>query len=143
MRSGLKTKQINSLDMLHKTKIGVCMDEGVAYLLEEKNDENVITIIEAEDFDDLNSESIKPAKRKRPQKDNPFIKKVFEIIKDFDKVSLFGPAQARNQLMSRIRAHKLLDIEIQNNPFVEDTLTEKQKIDFINRYFEETKINTA
>ena len=109
--------------MLHKTKIGVCMDYAVAYLLEEKNHEKVITIIEAD-------EEPKAAPHKRHQE---FFKKVYDLIKDFDKVALFGPAAVKRELLSRIKAGKL-PIEIQNNP-IEDNVTETQKFDFINEYF--------
>jgi hypothetical protein len=118
-------------DMLHKTKIGVCMDAGIAYLLEEKNDENVITIIEAEQ-DKPAAEDSKYKTRVRNEK--AFYKKVFDFVKDFDKVALFGPAKIKNELINRIRANEFLKIEIQNNP-IEDKITENQKIDFINQYF--------
>ncbi len=117
--------------MLHKTKIGVCMDNTVAYLLEQKNHERVITIIEANEDEDLDLDHT-PAQPTR--KDHKFFKKVFEMIKDFDKVSLFGPAAAKRELLNRIRANKLFHIEIQNNP-IEDNVTENQKIEFINEYF--------
>ena len=104
--------------MLHKTKIGVCLDHSVAYLLEDKNDEHVITIIEADET----------------EKKNNFYRKVFEIVKDFDKVALFGPESVKNELIHRIVENKLLNIEIQNNP-IEERITENQKIEFINQYF--------
>lgn len=112
--------------MLHKTKIGVCMDYKVAYLLEEKNHEKVITIIEADEEEASTN----------PNRKQDFFKKVYEMIKDFDKVALFGPAQVKRELMNRIRASKH-PIEIQNNP-IEDNVTENQKIDFINEYFSTT-----
>ncbi len=106
------------------------MDNSVAYLLEEKNHERVITIIEADDDDDLTMDPMAHPARK----DHKFFKKVFDMVKDFDKVSLFGPASAKRELLNRIRANKLFHIEIQNNP-IEDNVTETQKIDFINEYF--------
>ena len=104
--------------MLQKRKIGVCFDNGVAYLLESKNDENIITVIEDDDQD----------------KKHTFFRKVFNAIKDFDKIALFGPAYAKNEMVFRIKKDKLTDIEIVSYP-VEDKITENHKIDFIQEYF--------
>lgn len=108
--------------MLHKNKIGVCLDKHVAYLLEEKNHEKVITIIEAD-------ETIKNSALQNKE----FIKKVYEVVKDFQKVSLFGPATIKKDFLQRVKAGRL-PIEIQNNP-IEENLTEAHKFDFINEYF--------
>jgi len=100
------------------------MDDGIAYLLEEKNDENVITIIEAEHSID----------ETHIRNEKSFYKKIFELIKDFDKIALFGPVKVKNELINYIKSNKLLQIEIQNNP-IENKITENQRIDFINEYF--------
>jgi hypothetical protein len=116
--------------MLHKNEIGVCVDESVAYLLEEKNDENLITIIRADEI----GEEKGTLRQKRRQKKLAFYRKVFELIQDFDKVSLFGSAAAKNEIIKQIRANKLRNIQIQHDtPGAE--ITENQKIDFISRYF--------
>ncbi len=115
--------------MPYKNEIGVCVDYGVAYLLEEKNDENLITIIKADDID------IAAAGEKPMRKDHAFFKKIFDTVRDYDKISLFGPASAKNEILQRIRANKLSHIKIKNNP-VEEKITENQRIDFINGYFD-------
>jgi hypothetical protein len=124
--------------MIHKTKIGVCVDDGVAYLLEEKNDEKVITIIDAdEETTNDNIEEIEDTtiiQTPYMKKKQAFYYRVFEIIKNFDNISLFGTASAKRELMTRIRAHKLNHIEIENNP-LEEKITENHKIEFINQYF--------
>lgn len=116
--------------MLHKHKIGVCVDEAVAYLLEEKNDEHLITIIKADELED-DADAIKPTKH---QKDHAFYKRVFDMIQDFDKICLFGPEKARNEIIRRIRAKKLNHILVLGNS-AEGKVTENQKIDFINGFF--------
>jgi hypothetical protein len=124
--------------MIHKTKIGVCVDDGVAYLLEEKNDEKVITIIDADEETNIDIveelEDTTIVQTPYMKKKQAFYYRVFEIIKNFDNISLFGTASAKREIMSRIRAHKLNHIEIQNNP-LEDKITENHKIEFINQYF--------
>ena len=122
--------------MLNKTKIGVCMDYSVAYLLEEKNDERVITIIEADIASASDVLSAEIVSQTNPNgKNHGFYKKVFEMVKNFDRISLYGPTPVRNEILSRIRANKLLNIEILSKT-VDGKITENQKIDFINAYFE-------
>lgn len=118
--------------MLHKTKIGVCMDYSIAYLLEEKNEEKVITIIEAESEETVADSAVD---KKKHIKDHAFFKKVFDMIKDFDKVALFGPEAAKRELLNRIMARKDLHIEVLNKKS-DERITEMQKIRFINDYFE-------
>lgn len=108
---------------MNKNEIGVCIDEGVAYILEEKKDENLITIIKADE----------PDTETRQAKDRSFYKKVIEQIQDFEIISLFATSKARNEIVRRIRAKKLDHIVVQKN--ATETVTENQKIDFINGYF--------
>lgn len=123
--------------MLHKNEIGVCVDKDIAYLLEEKNDENLITIIKADDPGDSepakHTDGLRP--KKRPRK-NDFYRKVFEMIRDFDKVSLFGPASAKKEIIRLLAANQVSKIAIEESED-EEEVTENQKIDFINRYFDE------
>ncbi|RZJ35403.1 MAG: hypothetical protein EOO51_05845 [Flavobacterium sp.] len=122
--------------MLHKTKIGVCIDDSVAYLLEEKNEQNVITIIQAGENDPATkflSDEDEPLGDKQSQR-HIFFKRIFDAVRDFDKIAFLGPANARKEIMNRIRANKLLHIEFQNIP-ESDKITESQKIEFISNYF--------
>ncbi len=114
--------------MLHKSKIGVYLDEKIAYLLERKNEEKVITIIEAEDDED------RSLPNKRNRKNHAFFKKVFELVRDFDRVFLYGPEGAKRELLNRIRAERGLQIEILNGNR-EDKVTDVQKYQFITEYF--------
>ncbi|MBF0695553.1 MAG: hypothetical protein IR153_10915 [Flavobacterium sp.] len=123
--------------MIHKTKIGVCVDEGIAYLLEEKNDEKVITIIDADEEiasnrdDEFEDTVVMSPYMRRKQS---FYHRIFESIKNFDTISLFGTPSAKRELLLRIRANNLNEVEIVNNP-LEEKITENHKIEFINRYF--------
>lgn len=124
--------------MLHKNEIGVCVDKDIAYLLEEKNDENLITIIKADDPIDSElakqtDDGLRPKKRLRK---NDFYRRVFEMIRDFDKVSLFGPTSAKKEMIRLLNASQVSKISIEENED-EEEVTENQKIDFINRYFNE------
>src|SRR6476620_3106561 len=121
--------------MLHKSKIGVCLDYSIAYLLEEKNEEKVITIIESDEEEAIQPNADDSNQLRKRRKNQAYFKQVFEIVKDFDKVLLFGPASVKKELVNRIKAHKLFNIEILNNSN-KDQVTESEKIEFINNYFE-------
>ena len=118
--------------MLHKTKIGVCLDHSIAYLLEEKNEEKVITIIQSEA---AAQNEIEASEIQEGTRDTSFYKKVYDIVRDFDKVSLFGTETAKKELIGRLKADRLYNIEILN-PRRTSSITENQKIRFINEYFE-------
>lgn len=115
--------------MLSKTKIGVCIDYEIAYLLEEKNDENLITIIEAKPLNESNAHGIS-----KKTKNQNFYKNIVDVVKNFEEVVLFGPDYLKNQIIVRIKANNTLHIEIQSNA-AEDDITESKKIQFINDYF--------
>ena len=116
--------------MLYKHEIGVCVDEAVAYLLEERNDENLITIIKADESEETDSTQ----SGKHQRKDHVYYKKVFDMIQDFDKVLLFGPTKSKNEIIRRIRAKKLNHILVQNNN-PEGNVTQNEKFEFINGFF--------
>jgi hypothetical protein len=112
--------------MLHKHEIGVCLDEDVAYLLEEKHDENLITIIHAD-------EDPYQKKTRTKHKRQAFFKKIFELIRDFDKVSLCGPATLKSEIKKLFKDNSVREVQIKESDSEE--VTESQKLDFINHYF--------
>jgi NAD(P)H-flavin reductase len=115
--------------MLHKNEIGVCLDEDVAYLLEEKYDENLITIIHADD-----DQGKKPARNKSRNRKQAFLKKIFELIRDFDKVSLCGPTTVKTEIKKLFKDNSVKEVQI--NESEGEEITESQKLDFINHYFD-------
>lgn len=116
---------------IKKTRIGVCLDHRIAFLLEEKNDENLITIIRA---DEEGVGQSKPVTRRRRTKE--FVQKVYELVKSYDRVSLFGTETARLELTRRIRNGKRKDIEVNNIPAGKGN-AEEQRINFINSFFQD------
>jgi len=117
------------LVMLHKYEIGVCLDEDVAYLLEEKFDEHLITIIHADD--ETEPEAVKTKSRSRKQR---FLRRIFEMIRDFDKISLCGPAAVKSEIKKLFKENSLRAVQIDESEA--DEVTESQKLEFINAYFQ-------
>jgi hypothetical protein len=107
----------------HKEQIGVCMDDHVAFLLQQQRDENVITIISSEEMQE-------ECKRK----DHTFYKKVFEALRDFEAVHLFGPKAAKDEIVRRIKSEKLSNIKVVNGS-ADEKMNDKGKIAFINNFF--------
>ncbi len=121
--------------MLEKTKIGVCIDYRVAYLLEEKNDEKVITIIEADVAsagDEINADAVSQVNP--TGKNHGFYNKVSDLIMGFDQVSLLAPDSVKNEILKRIKGNSALKMDIQNED-IAGKISENQKIEFINTYF--------
>lgn len=103
--------------MFEKTKIGVCIDYRVAYLLEEKNDEKVITIIEADvasAADEINADAVSQVNP--TGKNHGFYNKVSDLIMGFDQVSLLAPDPVKNELLKRIKSNGIREVDIQNKP---------------------------
>lgn len=121
--------------MLHKHEIGVCVDGNVAYLLEDKNDEHLITILHA----DAVVSDDKSLRAKRKIWKLAFYRKVFEMIRDFDKISLCGTAAAKEEIKKLFKTNSLKQVLIEDDMAAETS--ESQAIDFINRYFKSKNKN--
>lgn len=118
---------------LTKTKVGVYLDYSIAFLLEQKDDENLITIIRASDMEP-GDESGKPVTRHRRNRE--FVRKVFDLVKSYDRISIFGNQSAQNALIRQLEGIKDSDIEIIGLPPAKGK-AEQQRIDFINNYFKD------
>ena len=115
-----------------KSKIGVYLEYSIAFLLERKDDENLITIIRATE-DDV-PEAPPPITRHR--KNREFVRKVADHVKSYDSISLTGNQSAQKALMREIADGKDHPIEVRALPPKRGN-TEQQRIDFINSYFKD------
>ena len=103
-----------------KDNIGVCLNDQMAFVLERRSDENLITVISAEDQSKPNL--------------NAYYKKVFDSLRDFRHIRLFGPKKSTNEIERRIKAHKL-DFTTILDAHPEETPAQDKRIDFSNEYF--------
>ncbi|HRN99133.1 MAG TPA: hypothetical protein PLA69_07465 [Flavobacterium sp.] len=118
---------------LTKTKIGVYLDYSIAFLLEQKDDENLITIIRASDMETAEAQ-VKPLTRHRRNRE--FIRKIFDLVKSYDRISIFGKQSAQSALIRQLEAIKDSEIEIVSLPPAKGK-ADQQRIDFINNYFKD------
>ena len=126
-------------------KIGIWMDHANAHLIEftdEVKPTQTITL----DFDNQDKEetlqrSESEMHNKQQQKQLTFYKKLGANIRDFGEVVLFGPTEAKTELLNLLRKDHLFDnikIEVLNA----DKLSEKQQYEFVNEYFKKFEVKT-
>jgi hypothetical protein len=118
-------------------KLGIWMDHSNAYLMELANDIVVqrvvseLTNIDTE-FNFYKGEKLVHKKEQHLQ--ISYYKKIGDIIKKYQDVVLFGPTDAKNELLNLIKTDHLFEdikIEIKNS----DKMTEDQMKTFVRDYF--------
>jgi anaerobic ribonucleoside-triphosphate reductase len=119
-------------------KLGIWMDHSIAYLMEFTANPFEIKTIESK-FTHLKkmeafakSESLMHLKEKQQQRS--YYKKLSEVIKDYKRVLLFGPTNAKMELfdiLSEDERFVKIKIEIKET----DKMTANQKDAFVKSYF--------
>lgn len=119
-------------------KLGIWMDHSIAHLMEFTSKHFEIETIESNLTTDLQHESIVKNKNLTPKKETKqlfdYYKKIAEAIKNYKRVILFGPTDAKIELfdlLSEDERFLKIKIEIKNT----DKMTENQKHDFVREYF--------
>jgi hypothetical protein len=118
-------------------KLGIYMDHSNAYLIELANDKSVQRVVsesqnnEAE-FDIYKGEKLIHKKEQHLQLS--YYKKIGDIIKEYQDVVLFGPTDAKNELLNQIKTdHLFADIKIMVKN--SDKMMEDQMQTFVRDYF--------
>ena len=119
-------------------QLGIWMDHSNAYLMEFKNDIIVHRIVSEltnhdEEFNFYKGEKLIHKKEQHLQLS--YYKKIGDIIKKYQNVVLFGPTDAKNELLNLIKTDHLFEnikIEVRNS----DKMTEEQMQTFVRNYFE-------
>ena len=123
---------------MEKRQIGIWMDHSFAFLMALENDRVVENIIELEvsqheaDYDSGKNEKLEYNKGQQLQSN--YYKKLIAVIKTYQEVVLFGPTDAKNELLNLLKAEPLLrniKIEIRHS----DKMTAIQMHDFVRTYF--------
>lgn len=116
--------------MKTKNKLGIWMNHSIAHLMESSSNALEVQTIESKFTQQkkiqalAKSESFMLAKEK--QELSSYYKKISEIIKDYKRVILFGPTNAKVELfdiLSEDERFMKIKIEIKNT----DTMTASQK----------------
>ena len=119
-------------------QMGIWMDHSNAFLMELADNTIVENIIVSEFTQKAKEKSLekseKFANNKEQHQQSGYYKKISEIIRNYQEVVLFGPTDAKNELLNLLKADHLFDhikIEVKNS----DKMTAVQMQDFVKEYF--------
>jgi len=119
-------------------QLGIWMDHSNAYLMDMTDDTIVTNKVVSElsnpeaEFNFYKGEKLIHKKEHHLQLS--YYKKIGDIIKKYQEVVLFGPTDAKSELLNLIKTDHLFEeikIEIKNS----DTMTESQMHAFVREYF--------
>ncbi|MDP2338714.1 MAG: hypothetical protein Q8N05_20145 [Bacteroidota bacterium] len=124
--------------MKSKKQLGIWMDHSVAHLLDLNNSLEKNTIVSQSNFEvkteDLKLDESLMQNREQNQLTDYF-KQLSEVIKDYDEVLLFGPTNAKAELVNTLKDDRHFDkvkIEVKSA----DKMTENQRHAFVKEHFD-------
>jgi len=119
-------------------RLGIWMDHSNAYLMELTNDiiltKKVVSELSDNEADFNFYKGEKLVNKKEQHLQLSYYRKIGDIIKNYQDVVLFGPTDAKNELLNLIKTdHLFEDIKIEVK--TSDKMTEEQMQTFIREYF--------
>jgi len=122
-----------------KTKcIGIWMDHASAHLMELTSADMETKIIESKFTHEEKKETLhkgeKAAHHKEQHEELAYYKEIAAAVKNYEEVLLFGPTEAKVELLNMLKAdHHFdkIDIELKNT----DKMTKNQEHAFVREYF--------
>jgi len=125
--------------MKSKKLLGIWMDHSFAHLTEINNDTIETKIVESKPEVQVNKEDLyykdeSHMLNKEQGLLSAYYKKLGDIIMDYEEVILFGPTDAKNELLNLLKDNHLFD-KIKIEAKSADKMTENQQHDFIKAYF--------
>lgn len=129
---------INKITMNTERKIGIWMDHSTANLMEFTPDPIETTTLDVafthQEKEDSPGRSEQLMHNKEQQQQGEFYKKIGDAIQHYDAVLLFGPTNAKTELLHTLRAdHRFGKIRIDVQPA--DKMTENQQHAFVKKHF--------
>ena len=119
-------------------QLGIWMDHSIAHLMDLTNGAIVQSIIVSEfTHDDKKFGLMKDEKHmhiKKQHMQSGYYKKLSDAIIKYQEVVLFGPTEAKNELLNLLKTHHLFEnikIEVKHA----DKMTENQMHAFVKEYF--------
>src|ERR1035437_5527510 len=121
-----------------KRQMRIWMDHSIAFLMAVENEKIVETIVELEvsklevDYDSGKNEKLEYNKGQQFQSN--FYKKIIDSIKNYHDVILFGPTEAKNEILNILKGdHQFekINIKVQHS----DKMTAFQMHEFVIAYF--------
>jgi hypothetical protein len=124
-------------------KLGIWMDHSIAYLMEFTSNPHKIKTIKSKFTHHKKQEALSKSEslmhNKEQQQLSSYYKKLGEVIKNYKRIILFGPTNAKVELfdvLSEDEQFSKIKIEIKDT----DKMTENQKSSFVTDYFSKDKL---
>ncbi len=123
--------------MTTEKKLGIWMDHASAHLME-YNDQIITNIVVSESTHSEREKTLQKGENimhnKEQQQESAYYKTLGESIKNYDDVLLFGPTNAKVELLNILKAdHHFSKIKIEIMPA--EKMTENQAQAFVRAYF--------
>ncbi len=125
---------------MKKTRLlGVWMDHSSAHAMTYVNDSIISEVIESaftsQDREETLNRNENVMHNKEQQQQGSYYKRIGEVIKNYEKVVVFGPTTAKNELANFLKEDHHFDaIEIEVKPA--DKMSEHQMHTFVKGYFD-------
>lgn len=123
-------------------RLGICMDHSDAHLMVFNTDTIELNTIESTFTHQIKEETLQKSEHvmhnKEQHHQSAYYKELSEMIKDYDEVILFGPTNAKAELLNILSADRHFDnikIEVEQT----DKLTENQQHAYVKDYFSKNK----
>jgi hypothetical protein len=127
-----------NIKMKNTKKLGIWMDHSNAYLMELKNGAIVTDTIKSEFAQQDNGYDMKYHEKsyhnKEQQQQSDYYKKLRDSIRNYQEVVLFGPTDAKAELLNQLKENHLFD-KIKIEVHQSDQMTESQRHNFVMEYF--------
>ena len=124
--------------MTTQKKLGIWMDHSNAHIMEFIKTAVETGTVESEFTHEIKEHALGKSEHvmhnKEQQQQSEYYKKLGEKIKDYDEVILFGPTDAKVELLNTLKEDHHFDkikIEVQST----DKMTEAQQHAFVKQYF--------
>lgn len=126
--------------MKSKKQLGIWMDHSTAILFESNvnSTENKIIVAQVGEQDEaLNTRDETLIQNKEQNELSGFFNRLSEVIINYDEVLLYGPTNAKTELVNILKSdHHFDEIKIEVKPA--DKMTENQQHAFVNEHFNTT-----
>ena len=123
--------------MKSKKQLGIWMDHSVAHLfgLNVDSTENKTILAQVGEQDEaLNSRDETLIQNKEQNELSGFFSRISDVIINYDEVLLFGPTNAKTELINKLKDdHHFDEVKIEVKPA--DKMTENQQQVFVNEHF--------
>ena len=119
--------------------IGIWMDHSVAHLMELKNDEvttnNITSSFTHQEKEHSLSKNENLMHNKEQHLQADYYNKIKDVAKNYDRIMLFGPTTAKNELLNIMKAdHHFENKKIES--IQADKMTENQLHAFVKNHFQ-------